>query len=181
MINIVIVFPKLEDGMAIKNVLVRNGYDVNAVCTSGAQVVNYIDEIDYGVVICGYKFNDMLYSQLYEYLSDDIEMLLVASRARLQESVGENILSVEMPFKVNDMINSLELIVNSVMAKRRRLRKKQEKRTPKEQNCIDEAKKLLMERNNMSEDEAHRYIQKHSMDTGTNMVETAQMVLQVMR
>lgn len=31
-----------------------------------------------------------------------------------------------------------------------------------------------MERNNMSEGEAHRYLQKNSMDSGTNMVETAE-------
>ena len=29
----------------------------------------------------------------------------------------------------------------------------------------------------MSEEEAHRYIQKCSMDSGTNMLETAQMVI----
>lgn len=34
-----------------------------------------------------------------------------------------------------------------------------------------------MERNHLSEEEAHRYIQKSSMDNGTNMVETAQMIL----
>ena len=34
-----------------------------------------------------------------------------------------------------------------------------------------------MERNHLSEEEAHRYIQKNSMDNGTNMVETAQMIL----
>ena len=44
--------------------------------------------------------------------------------------------------------------------------------------CIrDRAKTLLMERNNMTESEAHRYIQKCSMDSGTNLVETAQMVI----
>ena len=37
-----------------------------------------------------------------------------------------------------------------------------------------------MERNHMSESEAHRYIQKNSMDTGTNMVETARMILSIM-
>ena len=42
---------------------------------------------------------------------------------------------------------------------------------------IDKAKALLMERNNMTEEEAHRYLQKCSMDSGTNMVETAQMVI----
>ena len=42
---------------------------------------------------------------------------------------------------------------------------------------IDQAKSLLMERNNMTEEEAHRYIQKCSMDSGTNLIETAQMVI----
>ena len=37
-----------------------------------------------------------------------------------------------------------------------------------------------MERNGMSEEEAHRYLQKTSMEGGRNMTETAQMVLSVM-
>ena len=36
-----------------------------------------------------------------------------------------------------------------------------------------------METKNMSEIEAHRYIQKCSMDNGINMVETAQMVIEI--
>ena len=32
----------------------------------------------------------------------------------------------------------------------------------------------------MTEEEAHRYIQKTSMDSGTNIVETAQMILCLM-
>lgn len=42
---------------------------------------------------------------------------------------------------------------------------------------VAQAKNLLMERNNMTEEEAHRYIQKCSMDSGTNLIETAQMVM----
>ena len=45
---------------------------------------------------------------------------------------------------------------------------------------IRKAKELLMTRNNMSEEEAHRYLQKSSMDSGTNIVETAEMVLSIM-
>ena len=37
-----------------------------------------------------------------------------------------------------------------------------------------------MARNHMTEEEAHRYIQKCSMDSGTNMAETAERVLSVM-
>ena len=46
---------------------------------------------------------------------------------------------------------------------------------------IADAKKLLMERNSMTEEEAHRYMQKCSMDSGTNIVETAQMVFTLMK
>ena len=34
-----------------------------------------------------------------------------------------------------------------------------------------------MEKNGCTEEEAHRYLQKQSMDSGTNLVETAYMVL----
>ena len=35
----------------------------------------------------------------------------------------------------------------------------------------------MMESNNMTETEAHRYLQKCCMDSGTNLAETAQMVM----
>lgn len=46
-----------------------------------------------------------------------------------------------------------------------------------EQELIKQAKELLMDRNHMTETDAHRYLQKCSMDSGTNMVETAQMIM----
>jgi response regulator NasT len=42
---------------------------------------------------------------------------------------------------------------------------------------VEEAKKLLMERNGMTEEQAHRYIQKQSMDGGTRMIQTARLIL----
>ena len=65
----------------------------------------------------------------------------------------------------------------------RRIRKEKsgpKKRTKEEQNYINNAKWLLMERNHLTEEEAFRYLQKTSMDSGTNMVETAQMILLMM-
>ena len=65
----------------------------------------------------------------------------------------------------------------------RRIKKEKKKpkpRSEKEQNYISNAKRLLMEKNQMTEEEAYRHIQKCSMDSGTNMVETAQMLLMLM-
>lgn len=54
------------------------------------------------------------------------------------------------------------------------------KRSQQEQTYIDQAKKALMEQKSMSEEEAFRYLQKCSMDSGRSMVETAQMILLMM-
>lgn len=62
--------------------------------------------------------------------------------------------------------------------------KKKQKSKPKvrsesDRKVITAAKELLMERNQMTEQEAHRYIQKLSMDSGNNIVETAIMIIEL--
>ena len=74
-------------------------------------------------------------------------------------------------------MDTLEMMVQSQARIRRKQRLRPKERNMEEQNLIMRAKELLMERNNMTESEAHRYIQKCSMDSGTNLVETAQMVI----
>ena len=50
-------------------------------------------------------------------------------------------------------------------------------RPPEEQAVIDDAKRLLMNRNGMTEEQAHRFLQKKSMDSGAKLIQTAQLVL----
>jgi len=64
--------------------------------------------------------------------------------------------------------------------RRKKEKDKPKPRTDAEKEVINKAKLVLMERNNMTEEEAHRYIQKNSMDSGTNMVEMAEMILSLM-
>ena len=180
MIDITVVFPQMKDGQGIRNLLVRNGYRVGIACTSGAQAKTYMDNIDYGIVVCGYKFSDMMYSELFHDLGPTFEMLLVASRAKLEEGVADGIVCVEMPLKSYDLLNTLEMMMQALERIRKKGRQKPKERNIAQKAIIDEAKKLLMNTRNMTEEEAHRFIQKSSMDSGTNMVETAQMVLQIM-
>ena len=55
MSGIIVAFPKAQDGTAIKNLLVRNGYDVVSSCTTGAQAINLADNLGEGIIISGYK------------------------------------------------------------------------------------------------------------------------------
>ena len=79
MVNIIVVFPKLEDAKNIRNLLARNGYSVTGVCCTGAQVLQITDNLEDGIVICGYRFNDMMYADLRDSLAASFQMLLVAS------------------------------------------------------------------------------------------------------
>lgn len=177
MTNIIVALPRLEDAKNIKNVLVRNGFHVVGVCITGAQALQLADGLNDGIVVSSYKLKDMIYAQLQGLLPPDFELLLLASEHLLAECRGSGTMCLPMPLKVQDLVGTLDMMARNVEQRRRRRREKPKARRPEEEALIKEAKKLLMERNHMTEEEAHRYLQKCSMDSGTNMVETAQMVL----
>ena len=161
MANIIVAFSKPEDAKSIKNILMKNGFEVVAVCTSGAQVLSQMEDLNGGIVVCGYRLTDMLYSELRECMSAENAMLMIASPNKWSADAPQDVVCLPMPLKVHDLVGTLEI-------------------NEKERAVIDQAKALLMERNSMTEEEAHRYIQKCSMDSGTNMYETAQMVISLM-
>lgn len=180
MLSIIIAFPRVEDGKNIKNLLVRNGFEVNATCTTGAQVVSIANELDEGIVLCGYRFSDMHYLQLYNYLPKGFEMLLIASPTKLVDVSANDIVCLNMPIKTNELLSTLQMMTLNMIRRRKRRKQLPLHRSEEEKQIINKAKNLLMDRNHMSEEEAHRYIQKTSMDSGTNMVETARMLLTLM-
>ncbi len=180
MSSIIVVFPKIENAKSIRNLLVRYGYTVTAVCSTGAQALNAVDGAVNGIVICGYRFPDMMYHQLKENLPPKFEMLLLGSPAVISQCRGDDVLCVSMPLKAQDLIDTINMIERNFTRRKKRERENPKVRDSKEQATILEAKRLLMERNHMSEEEAHRYIQKTSMNNGTNMVETAEMVISIM-
>lgn len=181
MVNVVVVFPKMDDAKSIRNLLVRNDYNVVAVCTSGAQALQATDRLEDGIIVCGYKFADMIYSELLEELPPHFEMLLVASSSVLEQNSARNLVSLPLPLKVHDFVNTLEMMAASQVRRRRKQKTKPKERSAEDRKIIEEAKRLLMERNHMTEEEAHRYIQKCSMDSGNNLVETAKMVFSLMK
>ena len=170
MSSIIVVFPKKEIATNIRNILVRNGFDVIGVGVTGAQAVQLADNLDDGIVVCGYKMTDMLYNELRDYLPSTIEMLLIASPEKCSDRTPG----------VISLSNTIEMMAQSIGRRRKKRRAELKNRNPEQQALVKEAKSLLMERNNMTEEEAHRYLQKCSMESGVNMVETAQMVLSIM-
>lgn len=180
MTNIIVAFPKLEDAKSIKNILVRSGFTVVGICTSGAQALSLADNLGCGVVVSGYRLSDMIYLQLKEALPTGFEMLLITTPVHQEECRGHGVISLSMPIRVHDITNTMEMLLSGLVRRRKKQKTGPKQRSEEERRVIDEAKAVLMEKNNMTESEAHRYIQKNSMDSGTDMVEYAKMVLKIM-
>lgn len=180
MAGIIVAFPKLEDARSIKNLLVRNGYSNVVSCTSGAKAIQMADILGTGIIISGYRLPDMSYKDIFENVERHFELLLLTSKSKdgMEEEPG--IAMLEMPLKVRDLLNSVEMMDTNLYAMENKAKHKPGQRSPEEKHIIEEAKKVLMNMNHMSENEAHRYIQKSAMDSGRNMVETASMILTIM-
>ena len=177
MTRIIVAFPKAENGKNIKNVLVRNGYQVVCVCTNGAQVIQEANGLQDGIVVCTYKLSDMIYLELVECLPPGFETIVISTKDQWVENGTPGIVGLAVPLKIHELLSTVEMVSYNLERKRRKRRQAPRKRTKEEQELVDRAKAILMERNQMTEDEAHRYLQKTSMDNGTSFTETAQMIL----
>lgn len=178
--NIIVAFSKIEDARNIRNILVRNGFNVVAVCSSGAQAISSLDGLSSGIIVSGYRFSDMLYQDVKENMPDSFAMLLLASAARVGDTVPVGVVWLSMPLVVQRLLDTLEEMCDACVRRHRIARKKPPGRSPEEVQAIARAKELLMERNGMTEGEAHRYIQKYSMDSGSNMAETARKIIRLL-
>lgn len=178
--NVIVAFPKIENGRSIKSILIKHGFQVGKVCVTGAQALQCADGLADGILVCASRLQDMVYGQLREYLPMEFEMLVLTSPNAWEGRPMEGVVCLPMPLKVHELVSSMEMIAYT-LERRRRKRKAQPKgRSQEERQMIQKAKELLMARNQMTEEEAHRYIQKSSMDSGTGMTETAQMILSMM-
>lgn len=180
MANVIVAFQRPEHAKSIKNILMRSGFQVTAVCNSGAQALAYAEGLNSGVVVCGYQFPDMLFQDLYACLPREFSMMLISTPDKLVDCVEKDIVCLTIPLKVHELVSALELMSQTQIRQKRRKQQPPRPRSQEEQALITEAKVLLMKRKTMTEEEAHRYMQKTSMNSGTNMLETAQMVISLM-
>lgn len=158
----------------ICEILETSGIRIYGACRSGAEVMRKINGTDGAIVLCGYKLLDITAEALYADMPPGFQMLMLANREQLEMCESDGIFKLPAPVKRNDLTDTLNMLLA--------LSKKQGKhqavqRTEEETALIRQAKELLMDRNCMTEEQAHRFIQKRSMDTGAKMIQTAKLIL----
>ena len=106
--SIVIALPKIDDAKKIRTILNRHGFSVAAVCSTASTALASMSELDGGILICGYKLTDRYYRDVLEDIPSYFEMLLLAS-GRVIAEAPTSVLTVEMPMKVSDLVNTVDM------------------------------------------------------------------------
>lgn len=176
MSNIVIALPKIEDAKRLRIILERHDMSVTSVCSTAANALSQVSVLDAGVLICSFRLPDMGFIELKECVNEDFEIVVLASPKNAAE-IPESTLCINLPMRESELVDTVEMLLEQIDGKRRRLRKPRS-RSRNEKECITEAKLVIMKKYQYTEEEAYRYIQKTSMNTGNTMLRTAQLILE---
>ncbi len=171
---ILVAMPKHEDSGRIAGLIKSSDiWEEVFTCDTGSEILRRIEDMDISLVVTTRRLRDMGYEELFNYMPASVNMLLLTKDTHI-DLYSSNIIVLQMPFKSSDLVSSMRMLLPEGY---RRTGAKRIKRSEGDKLTIDRAKHLLMERNNMTEPEAYRYLQKNSMDMGRTLSETAQMIL----
>ena len=172
--QVIVAFESSQTAERIRDIL-ESGVTASCVlCRTADQVRRAVHKFHITAVVCGFKLADQGAEALFSDLPPTCAMLVLAPQNLLELLQEEDIFRLATPVSKGDLTGSVRMLLQMG---RRLERTFKPRRSSEEQALIDQAKALLMERSGMSEAQAHRFLQKTSMDNSARLVQTAQMIL----
>lgn len=172
--NVLVAFSNQKISDTICRMLNYGKIRPSVICSSGSELKKQLNYFYNGIIICGYNLKDMSVFQLLDDIPEKFSIVLIGSRAQLEMCNNERVFKLAVPLQKEDLIYSVSMLMNMEANERMRgvtFRDDEEKR------IIRIAKECLMDKYGMTEEQAHRYIQKKSMDTGTKLIDIAKIIL----
>ena len=175
--KVIVAFESDKSCWRVKEILETSGTAACIICKSADQVKRAVNKQHITTVVCGYKLSDESAEGLLDDLPPTCSMLVVAVQGLLDLCQSDDVFKLASPVSKGDLVASVRMLLQVG----HRLEKfVKPRRSEEERAVIDQAKQLLMARNGMTEEQAHRFLQKRSMDSGAKMIQTAQLVLEDM-
>ncbi len=155
----------------LRQLLSSSGFAVFRCCASGSELRRTINECDDGVVILMGGLPDCKPDELQWDYGDRVQILLIGKPALLESCEAPQIFRLALPASSQALIGAVEM-----------LSQLHQMRLPKriggEKLIVERAKRLLMQRQGLTEPEAHQTLQRHAMNHGIKMVDYAAQIIQ---
>ncbi|MDD6483479.1 MAG: ANTAR domain-containing protein [Clostridiales bacterium] len=171
--RIVLAFSNDETARKIKHILDGSGYEVSYISHSRDELLRILANQDELLVIMGYKIGEFVADDIYEDLFPSQKLMSIVKAEKQSLIENEDIFVLPLPVNRQNLISSIEIFLGVVH------KRSSTKRSGEDQKIIEKAKLYLMEKHCMTEEQAHRFIQKRSMDTGSKFIDMARMILHI--
>ena len=170
--QVIVAFERQSNCDRLREALESTGEFTCLTCRSAAQVKRTVGKLRLDLVVCGFKLADESCETLYGDLPQRCAMLMVAPQAQLDLCAAAGVLKLPAPVDRRSLLASVRLLAQLTQGREVPVR-----RSEAEQRLVEQAKAALMDQNGMTEEQAHRFLQKRSMNRGARLADAARQVL----
>ncbi|MDR3091700.1 MAG: ANTAR domain-containing protein [Clostridiales bacterium] len=161
MIKVILAFSSKDASVKIAKALEASGIHVFRACGRKSELLSLLADEGGPVVVAGFKVWGQTITQLYQDFPKGVAVAAIVTPEQkcLMEDCPD-IFTLTTPVLHGELARAVEALARPGRC------------------LIRDAKKILMERFYMSESQAHRYIQKRSMDAGRKIEEVAKSIIE---
>lgn len=205
--QVIVAFERQSNCDRLREIIENGGEFSCVVCRTADQVRRAVRKLRLDIVVCGFKLGEESCESLFYDLPQRCSMLMVAPQAQLDLCEGEGIFKLQAPVRRSELMASVRLLSQVAQSATRAVvagaagndasqaalcaaRESSQvahgtssqghspaQRSREERELVEQAKAVLMSRYGMTEEQAHRFLQKQSMDNGARLTDTAKLVL----
>lgn len=165
--NIIVAYPSRNTALQLKSVLEQDGLYVSHICATGASVLGIAADMRSGVIVCASILRDMGAGVLAERLPAGFDIIALSKSGR--EDYMGNLICMPLPLDKDEFLRTAEILVTTESSFT--------SRNLKDSEYISNAKAVLMNINDMTEMQAHKFLQSESMRCGMKMVDIAKDII----
>ncbi len=172
--TVLVVFENGAAGQKVADLLESSGTARCLVCRSGDQARRVLAQETVYCVVCSPHLPDGPAEWLCPDLPPACSLLLVGPEHTLDACSSRDVFKLPTPIRREEAARTVQLLLQFGRRVEKLLRTN---RPAGDRETVDRAKALLMEKKGVSEEEAHRLLQKRSMDGGLRLAQAARQVL----
>ena len=148
--------------------LTFQAYDIYY-CKTEAELYSLCDRLDGGVLIVS-AFRDTSVNDIKNSLSLDWDIVSILPPGVPVPFYSSNLTVFTAPVNISEFLSTVEMLMNITDYKKTLY-------DEVKANSIDEAKRILIKKKGLSEDQAHYFLQKTSMDKGISIKKIAEKII----
>ncbi len=150
--------------------LSSSGYPVYRLCAGAGELRRTLNDCDDGLLILAGQLPDCSADELFWDYGDQVQILLVAKPPVLEACEETGIFRLALPTTRQAVVGAVE-----ILSQLHHMRLP--KRSADERQLVEEAKRLLMRRDGLTEPQAHRALQQYAMSHGLRMADCAAQII----